>query len=110
MNPLFVAVVFALVSDGDGGHHRTDVRCRNGASDPLMGLAETLVRRTPSGSLVEKVWLFALFVSDEQPSMPAATDLAAPITDLTHLIWIAAPMPPKLRVSAHFDGVHAVGG
>jgi hypothetical protein len=69
----------------------------------------TLGRRASSGSLVEKVWLFALFVSDEQPSMPAATDPAAPITDLTHLIGIAAPMPPKLRVSADFDGVHAVG-
>jgi len=74
-----------------------------------MGLTGTLVRRAASGSLVEKVWLFALFVSDEQPSMPAATDLAAPITNLTHLIWIAAPMPPKFRVSADFDGVHAFG-
>jgi hypothetical protein len=59
------------------------------------------------GRPAEEIRLCALFVLQQQPSMPASTDLAAPITDLPHLIWIAMPMPPKLRVGADLDGVHA---
>jgi hypothetical protein len=39
--------------------------------------------------------------------MPATADLAAPITDLPHLVGTAAPMTPKFGVGPDLDGVHA---
>jgi hypothetical protein len=62
----------------------------------------------PSGDLPEKVRLI-LFVPNQQPSVPSAADLSAPITDLPHLLFVAAPVPPELRVGADLDGVHPFG-
>jgi hypothetical protein len=56
----------------------------------------------------KKVWLI-LFVPNQQTSVPSAADLSAPITDLPHLIIIAVPVPPELRVGADLDGVHTFG-
>jgi hypothetical protein len=60
------------------------------------------------GRSAKKVWR-SLFVRDKQPSMPTTANLAAPVADLPHLVWVAAPMPPEFCVRADLDGVHAVG-
>jgi hypothetical protein len=51
-------------------------------------------RHPASGRLAEKVSLF-LFVPDQQPRMPPAPDLAAPIADLLHLLRITSPIAAK---------------
>jgi hypothetical protein len=59
------------------------------------------------GSAAKKIRLCALVAPHQQPSMPAPADLAAPVTDVPHLIRITMPMSPKLRVGADLNGVHA---
>jgi hypothetical protein len=63
---------------------------------------------TSSGRLVEKIRL-AFSIPDQQPSVPAATDLPASIANASHLLRIAVPVPPELCVGADFDGAHSVG-
>ena len=48
-------------------------------------------------------------VSDQQPRMPAGADLPAAVADLTHLIFVAMPMPPEFRVGTDLDGAHPLG-
>ena len=36
--------------------------------------------------------------------MPAAADPPTAVADLPHLLWIAVPMPPELRVGADLNG------
>src|ERR1700735_347939 len=65
--------------------------------------------RWRSGGLAKKVRLrFA--VSDQQPRMPAGADLPAAVADLTHLIFVAMPMPPEFRVGTDLDCADPLGG
>jgi hypothetical protein len=78
----------------------------------IVGKAEwnsNIPGTSPLGRPIEKVGLFALFVPDKQPNMPAAADPPTAVADLPHLLWIAVPMPPELRIGADLNGVHAFG-
>ena len=64
----------------------------------IVGKAElnsSIPGTSPLGGPIEKVGLFALFVPDKQPRMPAAADPPTAVADLPHLLWIAVPMPPE---------------
>ena len=54
-------------------------------------------------------YVLAAPLRDQQPSVPAVTDLAAPIADLAHLLFIAVPVPPEFPVCPNFDGAHSFG-
>jgi hypothetical protein len=61
-----------------------------------------------SGRLAEKIGL-AFPTSHQQSRMPTGPHLSASVADLTHLIFVAMPMPPEFRVGTDLDGVHALG-
>jgi hypothetical protein len=93
------------LSRPNSGSTRFPLSFKRGSSEKQSEISGA----SPLGRPIEKVGLFALFVPDKQPSMPAAADPPTAVADLPHLLWIAVPMPPELSVGADLNGVHAFG-